>query len=577
MSGVMVKVALYGLIRVQFEWLGAPPQWLGYALLGRRRRVRARRRAVGAGAAGPQAPAGLQHDRERRDSSTTVARRVGAAAHATRRVARARVRGGAVAHRQPRGDQGADVPRGAGAIERATGTLDLDRLGGLLRRMPWTGATFAVGCAGARRAPAAERASSSEWLTLQSLAGLAMDGAARRRPGGRGCAGRRGGDRRARAALLRRRSPGSCCWAPPRVRLRAADPPRGHARGAYRARRACASRSASRRGCCSTPSAELAPGARARSRSTRRALAGCPRAALAAALVPRRRRPGAVCAASAARAAGADVGVRPAADADAGLDVSRVHEAAAARAGARAAPAPRARDRRVPADVVQGIRYARDLAITCSSGCSMARRFGRRCAAPASPVASRPATCARTPPTSSRCVFALLALVRAGGAGERRARRVQLGGGPGAAAAGHVQTLKARACRVVAARRRCSHTAICGGCGARARVDPEPEPARSTGLRRRWSRRLPARRDLARPGRRSRRAAWASAHDAFVLVGLLALARFAIAAAAWDTGSGFALMGAARDLTLAVFARGAVRARAAARRSARARAPTWSR
>jgi formate hydrogenlyase subunit 4 len=42
-------------------------------------------------------------------------------------------------------------------------------------------------------------------------------------------------------------------------------------------------------------------------------------------------------------------------------------------------------------------------------------------------------------------------------------------------------------------------------------------------------------------------------HDAFVLVGLLALARFALAAAAWDTGNGFALMGAARDLMFAVF------------------------
>ncbi len=42
-------------------------------------------------------------------------------------------------------------------------------------------------------------------------------------------------------------------------------------------------------------------------------------------------------------------------------------------------------------------------------------------------------------------------------------------------------------------------------------------------------------------------------HDALVLVGILALARFAIAAAAWDTGNGFALMGAARDLMIAVF------------------------
>ena len=33
MSGVMIKVALYGLIRVEFEWLGATPRWLGITLL----------------------------------------------------------------------------------------------------------------------------------------------------------------------------------------------------------------------------------------------------------------------------------------------------------------------------------------------------------------------------------------------------------------------------------------------------------------------------------------------------------------------------------------------------------------
>jgi formate hydrogenlyase subunit 4 len=43
-------------------------------------------------------------------------------------------------------------------------------------------------------------------------------------------------------------------------------------------------------------------------------------------------------------------------------------------------------------------------------------------------------------------------------------------------------------------------------------------------------------------------------HDAIVLVGLLALARFAVAASAWDVANGFALMGASRDLTFAVFA-----------------------
>jgi formate hydrogenlyase subunit 4 len=47
---------------------------------------------------------------------------------------------------------------------------------------------------------------------------------------------------------------------------------------------------------------------------------------------------------------------------------------------------------------------------------------------------------------------------------------------------------------------------------------------------------------------------WGLGDDALVLFGLLALGRFALAAASWDTGSGFALMGASRDLTLAVSA-----------------------
>jgi formate hydrogenlyase subunit 4 len=42
-------------------------------------------------------------------------------------------------------------------------------------------------------------------------------------------------------------------------------------------------------------------------------------------------------------------------------------------------------------------------------------------------------------------------------------------------------------------------------------------------------------------------------HDALVLVGLLALGRFALAASSWDVANGFALMGASRDLTFAVF------------------------
>lgn len=46
---------------------------------------------------------------------------------------------------------------------------------------------------------------------------------------------------------------------------------------------------------------------------------------------------------------------------------------------------------------------------------------------------------------------------------------------------------------------------------------------------------------------------WPAGHDVLLLIGLLTLARFATALAAWDTGGGFGLMGAARDLTFAVF------------------------
>lgn len=43
-------------------------------------------------------------------------------------------------------------------------------------------------------------------------------------------------------------------------------------------------------------------------------------------------------------------------------------------------------------------------------------------------------------------------------------------------------------------------------------------------------------------------------HDFIALVGVLALARFAAAASTWDVANGFSLMGASRDLTIAVFA-----------------------
>jgi formate hydrogenlyase subunit 4 len=47
---------------------------------------------------------------------------------------------------------------------------------------------------------------------------------------------------------------------------------------------------------------------------------------------------------------------------------------------------------------------------------------------------------------------------------------------------------------------------------------------------------------------------WPVGHDALVLAGLLALSRFVLTLAAWDTGNGFALQGASRDLMISICA-----------------------
>ena len=57
---------------------------------------------------------------------------------------------------------------GAGSFERAVGSLELDRLGGLLRRMPWTGGAFLVGAMAIAGLPPLN-GFASEWLTLQAL------------------------------------------------------------------------------------------------------------------------------------------------------------------------------------------------------------------------------------------------------------------------------------------------------------------------------------------------------------------------------------------------------------------------
>ncbi|HKH17360.1 MAG TPA: proton-conducting transporter membrane subunit [Solirubrobacteraceae bacterium] len=173
MSGVMIKVAIYGLIRVEFEWLGSTPRWLGLALL-----------AVGLlSALGGVLWALVQHDLKRLlafhsiENVGIIALGLGASllfAQAGARGWAAIAFAAALLHVANHALFKALLFLGAGAFERAVGALELDRLGGLLRRMPWTGSAFLLGSMAIAGLPPLN-GFASEWLTLQSLLHLALE------------------------------------------------------------------------------------------------------------------------------------------------------------------------------------------------------------------------------------------------------------------------------------------------------------------------------------------------------------------------------------------------------------------
>jgi len=172
MSGVMVKVALYGLVRVLFEWAAPAPLWAGIALL-----------CLGLlSALAGVVYALFQTDLKRLLAFSTienvgiVALGLGAAiafAAAGDRTWAGIAFAAALLHILNHAAFKALLFLAAGSIERAAGTLDLDRLGGLLRRMPWTGGAFLLGAAAIAGLPPLN-GFASEWLVLQSLIHAAM-------------------------------------------------------------------------------------------------------------------------------------------------------------------------------------------------------------------------------------------------------------------------------------------------------------------------------------------------------------------------------------------------------------------
>jgi hydrogenase-4 component B len=154
-------------VRVLFEWLADVPLWVGLVLL-----------AVGAASALVGVLYALmQHELKRLlafhsiENVGIIALGLGASLVLAARdeaVWSALAFAAALLHTLNHAVFKAALFLGAGAIARAVGELGLDRLGGLLSRMPWTGAGVVVAAMAIAGVPPLN-GFASEWLTLQAL------------------------------------------------------------------------------------------------------------------------------------------------------------------------------------------------------------------------------------------------------------------------------------------------------------------------------------------------------------------------------------------------------------------------
>lgn len=173
MSGMMVKVALYGLIRVLFEWTAPVPQWVGLAML-----------VLGAlSAIGGVLYALFQQDLKRLLAFSSI-ENVGiivlalGASLTFARAGNTSLAGiafiAALFHVVNHALFKAILFLGAGAFQHAVGHLDTSRMGGLLTRMPYTGGAFLIAAMAISGLPPLN-GFASEWMTMQSLVHLATN------------------------------------------------------------------------------------------------------------------------------------------------------------------------------------------------------------------------------------------------------------------------------------------------------------------------------------------------------------------------------------------------------------------
>ncbi len=172
MSGVMIKIAIYGLVRVLVEWVGVLPTWFGVLVLA----------AGAASAVVGVVYAIFEHELKRLLAFHSI-ENIGIIVLGLGACLLLRERGAydwagvalaaALLHTLNHAVFKSLLFLGAGAFERAAGSLEIDRIGGLLHRMPRTGLAFLVGAMAIAGLPPLN-GFASEWLTLQAL--LAVPG-----------------------------------------------------------------------------------------------------------------------------------------------------------------------------------------------------------------------------------------------------------------------------------------------------------------------------------------------------------------------------------------------------------------
>jgi hydrogenase-4 component B len=168
MSGVMIKTAIYGLIRVYFDFMGGEfPWWWGFTVL-----------VIGT----VSALLGVMYALMEHDLKSLLAYHsvenigiillgIGAGmifhTYGLHELAALGLLAG-LYHTINHAAFKALLFLGAGALQFATHTRNIEEYGGLLRRMPWTGAFFLIGAVSIAALPPTN-GFVSEWLVFQSL------------------------------------------------------------------------------------------------------------------------------------------------------------------------------------------------------------------------------------------------------------------------------------------------------------------------------------------------------------------------------------------------------------------------